>query len=77
LTKTAQSMSPRLGRQIESSVKIKGSRRVVPSGGPVDSVVEVHPYDEALLPVVFTLISTPGALQVDFVLDDLPGVFLC
>ena len=22
-------------------------------------------------------VSTPGALQVDFVLDDLPGVFLC
>ena len=70
-------MSARRGRQIESSVKIKGSRRIVPSGGPVDSDVEVHPYGEALLPVVFTLVGTPGALQVDFVLDDLPEVFLC
>jgi hypothetical protein len=70
-------MSLPRGRQIESSVKIKGSRRVVLSGGPVDSDVEVHPDGEALLPVVFALVSTPGALQVDFVLDDLPGVFLC
>ena len=53
-------MSLPRGRQIESSVKIKGSRRVVPSGAPVDSDVEVHLDGEALLPVVFTLVSTPG-----------------
>ena len=70
-------MSPRRGRQIESSVKIKGSRRVVLSGGPVDSDVEVHPYGEALLPVVIILVSTPGALQADFFLDVLPEGFFC
>jgi hypothetical protein len=64
-------MSPRRGRQIDSSVKVKGRYRVVPSGGPVDSDVEVHhPDGEALLPVVISLVRTAGALPADFVLDD-------
>lgn len=51
---------------------------MVPSGGPVDSDVEVqHPYGEALLPVVISLVRTPGAHPGDFVLDDLPEVLLC
>ncbi len=38
---------------------------MVPSGGPVDSDVEVHhPDGEALLPVVISLVRTPGALQL-------------
>jgi hypothetical protein len=37
------------GRQIEPAAEIKGSHRVVSSGGPIDSDVEVHHYSEALL----------------------------
>ena len=47
---------------------------MVSSGAPVDSDVEVHPYGEALLPVV---IIYPGALQADFFLDVLPEGFFC
>lgn len=65
------------GRQIVRAVKIKGRHRVVPSGGPVDSDEEVHPDGEALLPVVFILVGTPGALQADFVLDDWPKGLFC
>ena len=43
----------------------------------MDSDVEVHPYGEALLPVVIILVSTPGALQADFFLDVLPEGFFC
>ena len=48
---------------------------MVSSGAPVDSDVEVHPYGEALLPVVIILVSTQGALQADFFLDVLPEGF--
>lgn len=34
-----------------------------PSGGPVDSDVELDPDGEGILPVVTILVSTPGALQ--------------
>jgi len=46
---------------MECAVKIKSRHRVVPSGGPVDSDVEVDPDGEALLPVVIILVETPGA----------------
>jgi hypothetical protein len=65
------------GRQIEPAPEIKGSHRVVSSGGPIDSDVEVHPYSEALLSVVIMLVGTLGALQTDFVLDVLPERFFC
>ena len=65
------------GRQIESAPEIKGSHRVVSSGSPVDSDVEVHPYCEALLFLVIMLVGTLGALQTDFVLDVLPEGFFC
>ena len=65
------------GRQIECAAEIKGSHRVVSSGGPVDSVLEVHPYSEALLLWVIMLVSILGALQTDFVLDLLPEGFFC
>ncbi len=50
---------------------------MVSSGAPVDSDVEVHPYGEALLPVVIILVNTPSALQADFFLDVLPEGFFC
>jgi hypothetical protein len=65
------------GRQIERAAESKGSRRVVSSGGPGDSDVEVHPYSEALLSVVIMLVGFLGALQTDFVLDALPEGFIC
>jgi hypothetical protein len=65
------------GRQIECAAEIKGSHRVVSSGGSVDSDLEVHPYSEALLLVVIMLASTLGVLQTDFVLDALPEGFFC
>ena len=68
-------MLPR--RVTDRACKKKGSHRVVSSGAPVDSDVEVHPYGEALLPVVIILVSTPGALQADFFLDVLPEGFFC
>jgi len=45
------------GRQIECVAEIKGSHRVVSSGGPGDSDVEVHPFSEALLSVVIMLVA--------------------
>jgi hypothetical protein len=65
------------GRQIECAAEIKCSHRVVSSGSPVDSDVEVLPYSEDLLSVVIMLVSTLGALQTDFVLDLLPEGFFC
>jgi hypothetical protein len=65
------------GRQIEPAAEIKGSHRVVSSGGPIDSDLEVHPYSEALLSVVIMLVGTLGALHTDVVLDVLPERFFC
>ncbi len=56
-------MSPRRGRLIKHTVKTEGTHRVVPSGDPVDSDVEVYSVGEALLPVVTIMVRTPGALQ--------------
>jgi hypothetical protein len=65
------------GRQIEPAPENKGSHRVVSSGDPVDSDLEVHPYSGALLSVDIMLVSTLSALQTDFVLDVLPVGFFC
>jgi hypothetical protein len=55
---------------------IKARHRVVLSGGPVDSDMEVHPDGEAssLWPSTWLALR---ALQAEFALDDWPKGFFC